>query len=126
MSNTKVYIALIAFLLLMTLVGCGGGVTVDTKEAIYTGAARLSWSTPSTNSDGSPLPVTNIKGYRVYFRTPSGDYNPGIYYFVSAPSTSVSVKNFNLPVGQYYFAVKTLDVSNMESGFSNEAFADLE
>ncbi len=124
MNNTKVHIVLVTLLLLMALIGCGGGVTVDTKKATYTGTALLSWSTPTTNSDGSPLPATNIKGYRVYIRTPSGAHNCGIY-FVSAPSTSVSIKNFNLPVGQYYFTVTTLDISGMESGFSNEAFADL-
>ncbi len=121
MYNTKVYIEFTALLLLMTLVGCGGGTT----EATYTGAAKLSWSTPTTNSDGSPLLASNIKGYRVYIRTASGAYNPGIYYFVSAPSTSVSIKDLNLPVGQYYFAVTTLHISSVESGFSNEAFADL-
>ncbi len=122
MYNTKVYIVFTALLLLMTLVGCGGGIT---EEVTYTGTAKLSWSTPTTNSDGSPLPATNIKGYRIYIRTPSGAYNPGSYYFVSAPSTSVSVKDLNLPLGQYYFAVTTLHISSMESGFSNEAFADL-
>ncbi len=122
MHNTKVYILLTACFLLMTLVGCGGGVT---EEATYTGAAKLSWSTPTTNSDGSPLQASNIRGYRVYIRTPSGSYNSGIYYFVSAPSTAIFVKNFNLPLGQYYFAVTTLAISSTESGFSNEAFVDL-
>jgi hypothetical protein len=67
----------------------------------------------------------NIKGYRVYSRPASGAYNLGIYYYVSAPSTNVPIKNLSLPVGQYYFAVTTLDIADVESGFSNEVSADI-
>lgn len=114
------------------LSGCGGGTSIDSKGGAagsggtpYTGNAILSWATPTTYSDGSPLPAASIKGYRVYSRTPSGTYGSGIQYFVSAPTTSVSVKNLNLPVGQYYFVATTLDSSDVESGFSNEVLADL-
>ncbi len=125
---------LLVIMLLITITGCGGQVSTPSTTStsggtqngtLYTGNAILSWSAPSTYSDGSPLSTTNIKGYRVYSRPPSGAFNPGIYYYVSAPATSASVKNLSLPVGQYYFAVTTMDISDVESGFSSEVFADL-
>ncbi len=120
-------IAIVPFLsfLFAALAGCSGGVNVDVKGTPYTGNGILSWGTPTMYSDGTQLSTENIKGYRVYGRTPSGTYNPEIHYFVSAPTTSVYVKNFNLPVGQYYFVVTSLDTSDMESGFSDEIFAEL-
>lgn len=126
MCSTKVSIIFSLLLLLAVLASCGGGVGVDSKKDAYAGAAILAWSTPTTYADGQQLPSANIKGYRIYSRTPSGAYNPGTYYFVSAPNTSVSIINLNLQVGQYYFAATTLDISGIESGFSNEVFGDLE
>ncbi len=113
--------------LLTIFAGCGGGVSVETKAGStpYIGNAILSWATPTTFSNGNQLPSTNIKGYRIYSRSPSGTYNPGASYLVTAPATSIYVKTLNLPVGQYYFVVTTLDLSGMESDFSNEVFASL-
>jgi hypothetical protein len=130
MYNTKVFLICLS-IFLPVLAGCGSSgsisdaTTAGSSRSVYTGNAILSWYIPTTYSNGSSLPAENIKGYRIYSRTPSSVYNPGIYYFVSSSTTSVYVKNLNLPLGQYYFAVTTLDMSGVESGFSNEALANL-
>ncbi len=120
MFPTKVSIILSFLILLTIFAGCG-----EDASTTYTGSAILSWKTPTTYSDGSQLPSANIKGYRVYFRSSSGTYNLHASYLVSAPTTSIHVKNFNLPVGQYYFVVATLDLLDRESDFSNEVSTSL-
>jgi hypothetical protein len=127
MHPTKVSIMFFLLILLTIFAGCGGGISVDTQASstLYSGNAILSWATPTTFSDGNQLPAANIKGYRVYSRVPSRAYGSESYYFVTAPTASIYVKKLHLPVGQYYFAVTTLDLSNMESDFSNEVSASL-
>ncbi len=132
MTNKNRFLLLLSMLVVI-IAGCGGQVSSSATSTsggtengtLYAGTAVLSWSAPTTYSDGNLLSTTNIKGYRVYSRSPSGAYNPGIYYYVSAPTTSVSVKNLSLPVGQYYFAVTTMDIQDAESNFSSEVSADL-
>ncbi len=132
MANKNKFLLLLIILVVM-VTGCGGQVSSSSSTSttggaengtLYTGNAILSWSAPTNYSDGNPLPSTSIKGYRVYSRPLSGAYN-GIFYYVSAPTTSLPVKNLSLPVGQYYIVVTTLDISNIESSFSNEILADL-
>ena len=85
-------------------------------QAVASGSATLSWQPPTTNSDGSPL--TNLAGYRVYWGTTPGSYassatvtNPGI--------TSYVVES--LTPNTYYFAVKAINTTGVESVFSNSA-----
>ena len=43
-----------------------------TVQAVATGSATLSWTPPTTNTDGSPL--TNLAGYKVYWGPSQGTY----------------------------------------------------
>ena len=91
--------------------------TPDTPAPL---AATLSWDAPTTYTDGSPL--LDLKEYRVYFSTsPDGPYSAGQYYSVSAPATSVKVKDvISLGTGTYYFVVTAVDSTGWESIPSNE------
>ena len=87
-----------------------------TVVAVATGSATLTWLPPTTNTDGSPL--TNLSGYRVYWGTALGDYpntvmldNPGLTTYVVE----------NLAPATYYFTVKSLNTTGIESAFSNAA-----
>jgi hypothetical protein len=84
--------------------------------ALATGSVTLSWTPPTSNTDGSPL--NDLAGYRVYWGTsPSG------------LSNSVTVPNAGLAtyvVGQltpavWHFAVTAYTTSGYESGYSNVA-----
>jgi hypothetical protein len=84
--------------------------------AVATGSATLSWTPPTTNTDGSPL--TNLAAYRVHWGTTSGTYtssvridNPGLASYVVE----------GLAPGTYYFVVTALNSAGAESQFSNVA-----
>jgi hypothetical protein len=81
-----------------------------------TGSATLSWSAPTLNEDGSPL--TNLKGYRIYYGTSSTSL--GSVLEVPTPGTTTAVVE-NLSPATWYFALKAYNTSNVESGFSNVA-----
>ena len=85
-----------------------------TVLAVASGSATLSWTPPTTNTNGSPL--TNLAGYRVYWGPAAGSYpnsvtlnNPGL--------TSYVVEN--LAPGTYYFVVSARNSSGVESAMSN-------
>ena len=85
-----------------------------TVLAVASGSATLSWTPPTTNTNGSPL--TNLAGYRVYWGPAAGSYpnsvtlsNPGLTSYVVG----------NLAPGTYYFVVSARNSSGVESAMSN-------
>jgi hypothetical protein len=86
-----------------------GAATAQAAQAV------LSWSAPTTNTDGTP--IKSLSGYKVFLGTASGNY-----------SQNVNVGNVNsytvanLTDGTtYYFAVTAYDASGNASGYSNQA-----
>jgi hypothetical protein len=86
----------------------------DTSEGSGSGAVSLSWSPPTTRSDGTTL--SNLTGYRIYYGTTQGNY-----------SNSVDINNAgiteyileNLTPNTYYFVITAYDSQGVESDFSN-------
>jgi len=81
-----------------------------------TGSATLSWTPPSTNSDGTTL--ADLVGYRVYWGTTQGQYtssaslnNPGLSRYVIDQLTPA----------KWYFVVTSINSSGTESQYSNVA-----
>jgi hypothetical protein len=83
---------------------------------VATGSASLSWTPPTTNTDGSPL--TNLSGYKVYWGPALGDYTNSVT--VNNPGIASYVVD-NLSPGTYYFVVTALSSAGTESQFSNAA-----
>jgi hypothetical protein len=67
---------------------------------VTTGFAKLTWSAPTENTDGTPL--TDLAGYTIYYGTDPGEMTQTI--MVAAASTNSYEVN-NLSAGTYYFAV---------------------
>ena len=105
----------LAFLLTI-LAGCGSSGGGDSTAASGftggTGTAVLSWSPPSTNTDGSPVSLT---GFNIYVGTSPSNLQPVL--MVSAVET-VTVLN-GLPPGTYFFAVTAISNTGAESALSN-------
>jgi Fibronectin type III domain len=99
-----------------TLLGaCGGGgedenINGPGPAPVTDGSLTVSWTPPTTNSDGSTL--TNLAGYRISYGTSPSSLtqtvqitNPGITTFLIE----------NLAAGTWYFSMKSYTSSGVES-----------
>ena len=83
---------------------------------ISLGAATLSWSPPTQNTDGTVL--TNLAGYRIYYGTSAAALTQIVQ--VSGAGMSAYVVE-NLAPATYYFSVRAYTSSGAESDNSNLA-----
>jgi hypothetical protein len=80
------------------------------------GSVTLSWTPPTTNSDGTPL--VDLAGYRIVYGQSSRQYSS----VLDIPASSVtSAMIENLAPATWYFAVKAYTRAGVESDLSNEA-----
>jgi hypothetical protein len=109
---------LIRLALLAALAGCSGSVTVTPvpPPLVHTNVTVLSWSIPTTRTDGTPL--TDLSGFQVYYGTASGQYATVV--IIADPATT-SFELDDLASGTYFFAATAYDASALQSAFSNEA-----
>jgi len=77
----------------------------------------IDWDAPSQREDGSPLLLSEIETYYIYYGNSPGDYKNTIDYSELTPN-SVDISNF--PSGTYYFVITTVTTDNTESRFSEE------
>jgi Putative Ig domain len=78
-----------------------------------TGAATLSWTPPTRNTDGTSL--TNLSGYRIYYGTSSGSLTRTVSINSAGISTYVLS---DLSPATYYFAITAVNSSGAESARS--------
>jgi hypothetical protein len=81
-----------------------------------TGNFELSWTAPTTRSDGTPLSLADIDGFRIYYGKSRGSY-PNRVDVKDGSAQSAVVKN--IPAGSYYVVMTTYDVTGLESGYSS-------
>jgi hypothetical protein len=88
-----------------------------TVAAAATGSITVSWVPPTQNTDGTP--VTGLSGFRVYYGTASRQYGQSV--LVSGPSLRSVVVEGLSPGTTWYFGVKSVSNTGLESDYSNEA-----
>jgi Fibronectin type III domain len=89
----------------------------DPAAGTATNIAKLSWTPPTLNTDGSPL--NDLAGYKVLYGSSPGNYTHELA--ITDPSaTSFTVTG--LAPGTWYFAMKAVDTAGNESGPSGEAW----
>jgi hypothetical protein len=81
---------------------------------VSNGAATLSWTPPTQNTDGSSL--TTLAGYRIYYGTSSAALTQMVQVNTAGLSSYVID---NLAPSTYYFAVRAYTSSGTESSNSN-------
>ena len=84
--------------------------------AIATGSATVSWTPPTTNTDGSTL--TDLTGYRVVYGRGSNELSE------SASINNAGLSTYtinNLSTGAWFFAVYAINSAGVESDISNVA-----
>jgi hypothetical protein len=95
--------------------GSSGGSTVTPPPAAATYIAKLNWTAPSTREDGTPLKMSELTGYEIYYT--SDDLKTSVTLPVSSASaTTYSVAN--LKAGTYHFAISAIDNKGLKSKLS--------
>jgi len=89
-------------------------ITVAAAPAAY---VTLSWVPPTTNTDGTPL--TGLAGFRVFYGTASRQYGQSIS--IPSPTITTAVMEGLSAGTTWYFAVKAVNASGVESDYSQEA-----
>jgi hypothetical protein len=92
-----------------------------TVAAAPTGSITVSWVPPTQNTDGTP--VTGLSGFRVFYGTASRQYGQSV--LVSSPSLRSVVVEGLSPGTTWYFGVKSVSSTGVESDYSNEAVKTL-
>jgi hypothetical protein len=97
------------------LVSCGGG---GGGGSSVTGSMSLQWTAPVTRADGTPLSLSDIGGYHIYYGTSAGNYPNQI----DVPDgTAQAVTITDMQVGTYYLVMTAYDARGLESVFSSMA-----
>jgi len=93
----------------------GSATSSGTTAPVQTGNISLHWTAPVTRADGTPLSLSDIDGYHVYYGTSAGSYPNQLNV---ADGTAQSATITNIPVGTYYLVMTTYDVGGRESVYS--------
>jgi hypothetical protein len=89
-----------------------GAAPVTPLPTPTTGSATVSWSPPTSNTDGSAL--TDIAGYRIYYGA-----NPAMLYnVIFVPVGSMTHVIDGLAAGYWCFAITTVNSAGVESALS--------
>lgn len=90
-----------------------GPFAIIVSDTTY-GSVTLSWTAPMANEDGSPL--TDLDGYRLYWRKTSGNHAGSITIDNESITTYVVE---NIPSGAYEFVGTSFNTAGVESRYSN-------
>ena len=103
----KNWIGVVVIALLMAL----------TEQAM---AQTITWTNPTEREDGTPLALTEIGGYRIYWGSASGDLQQTIV--VNGQRTAHTV---DFPPGKSYFQMTVVDTAGRESLPTPELVAEV-
>jgi len=87
---------------ILFLVGCKGNVSRPIDQ--------ISWTAPTTYTDGSPLSLSDIGGYILYYGTNQNNINAHI----NIPDGTLTSYPLNLQPGIYYVQMSTVLVNGTE------------
>jgi hypothetical protein len=117
---------LLALALIIAQAACSGGGAGDTPDAaagIETlNIMGLTWTAPSAREDGSPLALSEIASYHIYYGIEPGDYQNEID--IDDPSAK-SAQVEALPSGTYYVVLTAIDMDGRESLYTPEIVINL-
>jgi len=91
--------------------------SIQVSKAVPTGSFSLGWTAPATRSDGMPLSLADINGYRLYYGASTGIY-PDVVEVSDGTATSATVTG--VPLGINYVVMTTTDSGGRESVYSQE------
>ena len=77
-------------------------------------SVTVSWTAPTERSNGDPLSLSDIGGYRIYYGPQRGFYNRQ----VNIPDSTAQQATVTGERGYYFFVITTYDTAGRESKFS--------
>lgn len=105
-----------------TITGTTAGASTPTStqtstptSTVTTGAIHLSWTAPVSRTDGTPLALSEIAGYRVHYGKTPGNYTNHVNITNGALQSATLT---GITVGTYYVSMSTYDNSGIESSYS--------
>lgn len=104
---------LLAICMVMPLLLCSGCGS-DSGDS-GPGIPHISWVAPGEREDGTPLVLTDIAGYRVYYGATPGEY-PEIIEIMDPAAGYIALSS--IPAGTYYVAITVVDSDGRESALS--------
>lgn len=90
--------------------------TQSPNTNVDTGSFDLKWTAPVSRTDGSPLSLSEINGFTVYYGKSPGKYT---HYADVSDGTAQDVMVTDVPVGTYYVVMTTYDNAGRESSYSS-------
>ena len=94
----------------------GSSSSSSTDPVLNTASAvTLTWDAPLTRIDNTPLPTSEIAGYRIYYGAKEGDY-PYLIDLNDGTATQVTITD--LSPGTYFFVITAYDPNGLESTYS--------
>jgi hypothetical protein len=98
------------------LSACGGGSGDSSDTSTVQQKIDLTWTAPATRTDGAPLALSELQGYRIYLGTTPE--NLALQEELIGVSSTQTTLLLSAP-GVYYFAVTAYDFDGLESSFSD-------
>lgn len=89
----------------------------NAKYLMQNGTIALNWIAPVARSDDSPLLMSEIAGFIIYYGNSSGNY-ANMVTVNDSYRTSTTING--LPAGTYYLVMTTRDTEGRESTYSSE------
>ena len=91
--------------------------TNSSDETNTTANVDLSWVAPAEREDNTPIALSEIAGYKIYYGSTQGQY-PNSITISDSSATGHTFQSFT--TGTYYFVVTTIDTEGRESQYSSE------
>jgi hypothetical protein len=104
--------------LLMALIMLGAVALFLMVGNAFAGEATVTWTHPTTRTDGSALPASQIGSTKVEWGTCQGSSFGTAAGNASAAGAATSLVVPNLPAGTYCFRAATIDTGGLQSGWS--------
>ena len=133
MNHRFTIIRLSGYLLVLSIVlpvlACGSGTETALSEGVSQNPITsegdpqnpiptINWVAPSEREDGTPILLSEIAGYRIYYGTSVGEYSNPIN-ILDSTATAAELDSLSLS-GSYYIVITTVDLDGRESSFSKE------
>ncbi len=120
LANTRFTSILLFLFITLQISACSTGDSSTTNSANPVepdtlGRISVDWIAPSAREDNTPISLSAIAGYNVYYGSEQGQY-PNTVNIADGSADSYIIAN--LPTGTYYFVVTTYDTDGRESQYS--------